>query len=237
MFFSCKELKRQARETLNERYGLPMGAFILHQLITKVITFLFELSYQNGRSILSAAIYILAQLMIYLLSAVLYGGQIKIHLKLARGESSKLTDLFWFFKNQPDRLILAKLYLMFKIFVLAVIPASAAAAAAVFLGAKADYAGYIFLAVACIPSIYLMSIYFLVQYFLVDNEDMGIKEAFKASREHMKGSMGRFFYMVFSFFGIFFLCVLSFGIGYLWVVPYMNQTQTAFYRNITKEVS
>lgn len=77
----------------------------------------------------------------------------------------------------------------------------------------------------------------LVYYFLVDNETIGTMTAFRLSWEHMKGNRGRLLYIWLSFMGMALLGLLSFGIGFLWVTPYISQTIAVFYRNIIGEVS
>ena len=53
----------------------------------------------------------------------------------------------------------------------------------------------------------------------------------------MKGNRGRLLYIAFSFIGMALLGLLSFGIGFLWIYPYISQTIAVFYRNIIGEVS
>jgi len=50
----------------------------------------------------------------------------------------------------------------------------------------------------------------------------------------MKGYKGKLFVLNLSFFGWALLCSLTFGIGYLWLVPYMRSTETAFYLELSK---
>ena len=53
-----------------------------------------------------------------------------------------------------------------------------------------------------------------------------------ASKKLMDGHKGELFMLGLSFIGWEFLCVLTCGIGYLFLNPYMNAAHAAFYRNL-----
>ena len=52
----------------------------------------------------------------------------------------------------------------------------------------------------------------------------------------MHGNKGRFFYLQISFFGLALLCILTLGIGMLWLYPYMMTTEAFFYLDLTGEI-
>ena len=66
----------------------------------------------------------------------------------------------------------------------------------------------------------------------MENPYMSANEAITASRKLMDGHKGELFILGLSFFGWNFLCALTFGIGYLFLNPYMNAAYAAFYRNL-----
>lgn len=51
----------------------------------------------------------------------------------------------------------------------------------------------------------------------------------------MAGNKWRLFCLQFSFIGWQILCILSLGIGFLWLTPYMNAATAAFYDEISRE--
>lgn len=237
MNLSCKELKRQARETLNERYGLPMGTYVASELIVLAITFPFHYVYQANPDTLRSVIYHLAIFIISLISTVLSCGLIRIHLDMARGKEKKFADLFYYFGKKPDRLILAQLLRMFIWFVLA-IPAACCMICYLVFHSGIWMGLTVVSGIAAVAAICYVSLSFgLVFYFLADNETIGITAAFRLSIEHMKGNKGRLLYIWLSFIGMALLGLFSFGIGFLWVCPYMSQTVAVFYRNMIGEVS
>jgi uncharacterized membrane protein len=52
------------------------------------------------------------------------------------------------------------------------------------------------------------------------------------SKEMMKGNKLRFFFFSLSFFGWALVVVLTLGIAAIWVIPYMQASYAAFYREI-----
>lgn len=233
MKLTSKELKRQAREHLNNRYGIPMTAFIVTQLIVLAVDFPFSSALQNNPSTTQMLIYTLASLIISLLSIVLSCGLVYMHLNLARGKEVKFNDLFFFFKERPDRFILSGLMLAGIMLVL-MLPAIVITIATTALDnwlAITIVAWIITLAIVLVASYTYGLIYFL----LIDNPDMGYIEIFKESRRLMKGNKGRMFYIGLSFIGFNLLALLSFGLGLLWVAPYMSQTNVELYLDIIGE--
>lgn len=236
MKLSSKELKRQARETLSGRYGLPMGAFVVTELIIIAINFPFNLSLQLNPNNTQAIIYSLASLIISLLSIVLSCGLTYIHLNMARGKETKFSDLFLFFTKRPDRFILGGLLLVGIVFVL-MIPAIVCTVVAIAFDTTLWYVILALVWVITMVVLFIISYaYGLIFYLLIDQPEMKLMAAFRESRQLMRGNKGRMFYIGLSFFGLNLLATLSFGIGLLWVSPYMTQTNVEFYRNVIGEI-
>lgn len=87
-----------------------------------------------------------------------------------------------------------------------------------------------------IPGIYAAYGYTMTPYILMENPEMTANQAIGASKELMNGNRWRFFCLEISFIGWHFLCIfLTLGIGYLWLMPYMEASFAAFYREISAE--
>lgn len=84
-----------------------------------------------------------------------------------------------------------------------------------------------------IPGIVKAYSYSMSFYILADNPELSANEARKRSMELMRGNKWRLFCLHFSFIGWLILCGLTFGILSFWVMPYMQASVAAFYRNIT----
>lgn len=237
MKLSSKELKRQARETLTGRYGLPMAACAIIQLIVFAIGLPFSFSPQFEPRVFQVVISFLASTIISLISNVLHCGEKYIHLNLSRKKDAKLSDIFIFFSNHPDRFILAGL-LLTGMTVFISLPAIGVSAFAL----TADTtAAYLMMAAAwlvtLIPVTLLSLTYDLVFLLLIEHPKDDIIHSFRESRRLMSGNKKRAFYIDLSFIGMTVLCILSLGIGILWVTPYRDQTNIKFYQNIIGEIN
>lgn len=69
-------------------------------------------------------------------------------------------------------------------------------------------------------------------YLLLDFPDSTVKEIFETSIRIMKGHKWRLFKLELSFIPLQLLCLLSFGIGNLWLNPYMRMTYTMFFLDL-----
>lgn len=94
---------------------------------------------------------------------------------------------------------------------------------------------YIFLwsLLLIVPGIIASYSYAMTGYILAEHPEMTAGEAIAASKEMMSGNRWRLFCLHFSFIGWAILCALTFGIGDLWLTPYMNVSEAAFYREIS----
>ena len=68
----------------------------------------------------------------------------------------------------------------------------------------------------------------------VGNEKVSALDCITESRKMMDGHKWEYFVLQLSFIGWGILSVLSLGIGFLWLNPYMNATYAAFYKNLTE---
>lgn len=76
--------------------------------------------------------------------------------------------------------------------------------------------------------------YALTYYILNDNRKLDVMDAINKSVEIMKDNKIRLFLLYLSFIGWYVLGVVSFGIGFIWILPYVKATIAAFYNNLYK---
>ena len=79
---TSKELKRIARDILNDRYRVPMAAFAATTLIATVIESPFSFSMGDNPTNMQLVISLIAELLISVVSFVLGCGVAKIHLSI-----------------------------------------------------------------------------------------------------------------------------------------------------------
>lgn len=84
-----------------------------------------------------------------------------------------------------------------------------------------------------IPGIVASYSYAMTPYILLENPGMGANEAIARSKDLMRGNRMRLFCLQFSFVGWYILSMFTLGIGLIWLRPYVEAAQAAFYREIT----
>ncbi len=83
-----------------------------------------------------------------------------------------------------------------------------------------------------IPGIIKAYSYAMTPFILVDHPEISISEAIQQSRLMMKGHKFDLFYLQLTFIGWGLLCLLTAGIGFLWLTPYMQTSTAAFYYDL-----
>ena len=83
-----------------------------------------------------------------------------------------------------------------------------------------------------IPGIIKGLSYSMSMYILAENPDMPALEAIDRSKKMMDGHKMELFVLMLSFIGWYLLCMVTFGIAAIYVVPYMSATLANFYNNI-----
>jgi len=84
-----------------------------------------------------------------------------------------------------------------------------------------------------IPGIIASYSYAMTGYILAEHPELTASEAIERSKEMMSGNRLRLFCLQFSFIGWGILCSFTLGIGNLWLIPYRQTAEAAFYREIS----
>lgn len=241
MNHSIGELKAMARKMLLvSRYSVPMLAMIIASMIPSFIQYVFaKLCGNRDQVLMQNVIYYCAYLIILLIEILLTSGVLRIHLRIGRGEPVVVSDMFWVLKNRPDR-FLASGFLLILMEVLPLAPGMIMLSYDAILWDEERSVSHILLLIAllivgAIIAIYLSLCYAFTLTLLADDVNTNVIEAFRISRQMMRGQKGRYFLMELSFLGWVLLAVLSLGIGMFWISPYMTQTATNFYLDCRRE--
>lgn len=86
-----------------------------------------------------------------------------------------------------------------------------------------------------IPGIIAAYRYSQAYYILADNPETGVLEALDRSKQLMTGHKWRLFVLQLSFLGWAILAVIPFGLGLLWLMPYVSASAAVFYRHLIEE--
>jgi uncharacterized membrane protein len=126
-------------------------------------------------------------------------------LSLARGKEARLEQIFLGFNNFSTAFIT---YLLVIVYVL------------------------LWALLLIIPGIIAALSYSMTFYILTDDPLIKPQDALRKSKSMMNGYKEKLFYLCLRFFLLSILCILTLGIGFLWLIPYFHVTMAKFYDDI-----
>ena len=88
-----------------------------------------------------------------------------------------------------------------------------------------------------VPGIIFAIMFAQLPYILRDDENISAIDAMKKSAKMMSGHKMDLFLLLLSFIGWALLCILTLGIGYLFLMPYMQTTMAHYYEDLKQESS
>ena len=83
-----------------------------------------------------------------------------------------------------------------------------------------------------IPGIIAAISYSMTFYILADDNSIGAMDAIDKSKKMMDDYKWKYFCLCLRFLGWALLCILTLGIGLLWLMPYMQVTMAKFYDDV-----
>ncbi len=83
-----------------------------------------------------------------------------------------------------------------------------------------------------VPGIIAALSYSMTFYIIADDNTIKPMDALRKSKKMMFGYKAKLFGLCLRFTGWFLLCILTLGIGFLWLVPYINVSVAKFYDDI-----
>lgn len=232
-YLSSASLKALAKGQLLGNFGILIRIFLIY--CGWVFFTTFSTSMMDISSFMGLIIYYVATFLISLITGIFLYGQAYIFLKIACNQEIMVSDLFFGFKNAPDRIIKVQ----------AVI--SLVSLLCSFYGILSPYViqqpdnSYLFLAYVVLFILgSAVNILFTLNasqcfYLMLDFPQYSPSEIFKKSFSIMKGSKGRLFYISLSFLPLFLLGICSCCIGFLWVLPYLQAVHANFYLDLIKK--
>ncbi len=234
MNLKFSDYKANARATLDGSYQTVVGSVVILLLLVTVLSAPFSIMMLNATSYVTIVTGIIANLIITLLATMLFIGLKHMHLSIARGYSISFKDLFYAFKNQSNQLIKIALFFTIINYVFQ-IPRLIWAAIGTNYTDTVTY--YVIFALLHL----LWGILFLIVLLnhatafelCLDHYEYNVSDALRQSRQMMKGHRLYYLGLHISFIGLYILGLLSLGIGFLWLIPYVVQTQESFYLNLT----
>lgn len=96
---------------------------------------------------------------------------------------------------------------------------------------------FLWLLLLIVPGIIKMYSYSMTPYVLLDEPELSYNAAIEKSMAMMCGHKMKLFLLDLSFIGWFLLSLLSLGIGFFWLIPYVRTAHAAFYEDLKRELA
>lgn len=211
---SISSIKRGARASLNGYWGTGVALTLLVFLINMILPMIVEVPLSGGFALwisTTADPPLLANVASTVISIILIPLAIAVtwfYLELVRNGSPKLEQVFTIYKDIKKALKLIGASILQGIFV------------------------FLWALLFIIPGIIKGLAYSQTFYLLKDDPDLTVIEAITESRKRMVGLKGKLFLFHLSFIGWALLCLLTIGIGFLWLTPYYSASIANFYKEL-----
>lgn len=230
---NIKKIKGKALNQLEGKYIIPIVAIIIYGLIVFLANIVAKLIYNENMTVFFAMI----------IKGLIYMGLLQIFIKVARNKKAdimdlfKRTDLFW--KCAAITIILFSFTLLCG--VLEVIAFNALNS---FISYQTDLNKLIlsFLIITGIVLCAAIAIFYgslmiscsQVYYILYDNENMPVIDIFNKSMDIMENHRLDYLIYVLSFIGWIIVGILTLGILFIWIIPYIEISNVYFYDEVVK---
>ncbi len=231
---NISKIKTKAAKKLKGNYGVIVPALLIYALITGIF-------YTTAQAVYNESVDILFNILI---TGLLYMGLLEIVIKISKGEKTKVanlfsrTDLFW--KATAATIILTVFTLICTI--LESIAGKSLmtffvneAHINVMVSALMIMIGIILCSAIAVFYVILMVSWSQVYYILYENEEMPVLDIFSRSMDLMEDYKIDYLLLELSFLGWLIAGIFTFGLLYLWVIPYMMVTEANFYYEVKKK--
>lgn len=242
---NSSDFRSEARKKLQGKWGKAVGIILVYMLVFFAIAFIESLFPDSMEGILSTISTII--------EVPLSFGLIISLMKLYNDEEIKVYEFFtlgfsnfaksWKISLQIFVKMLVPITLIIVSYVLILFGSIGIYGAALYSSSSTVgfgvlfIIGFILLIVSMIWAITKSYYYQLAYLVAIDDPDLTAKEAVENSKQLMTGKRGKLFGLQLSFIGWAILAALSFGIGFLWLIPYMQFSIIAFYKSASGNTS
>ena len=237
------EIRRDAREALKGKWGKAVCIVLAYTL------FSFLVGLVEGLVGEGSALYTIIDLAFLVISIPLSFGLIISFMKLKRDEEVSCFDFFkdgfsrfgkswgiWF--HTIIRLLLPIICLVLIIILMAGLTIFAKASnGTTVANPMSPVISLISVVLYIATIIYVVSralLYAIAYNIGYDNPELSSKACVLKSEALMKGNRGNYFLLELSFIGWAFLACFTLGIGFLWLLPYMQVAAVCFYERVAK---
>lgn len=234
MKFSNRYFKRLAHKTLINQYRIPVIACLLIILLNYLLIIPFYTFSLKHNNIFGLTFYLISTYFVSFISALFYCGFLKLLFGMIRNEPFKISDIFYFFKNHPDRVIIVTFIVRLPTFIIQI----SSIYLNFFLLEKQNLnlgINIIVLLLLAITSIILWLNFSLIGFLLVDRPNLKPLEVLKESSKLLHGNRLKLIVLSLSYIGLLILATISL-FGVLWILPHYLTSFCYFYLYLTKQL-
>lgn len=235
---SIRDLKSSAKAAMKGNTGLLVMAMLAYTALSFAGNMLTD-AFFPGTGIVNIVISEIFMFVLTLVFGIFYAGVRYLYLNVARGRVYSMEDMIYFFRNDPDKVIVAT-------FVLSAISIAVSIPVNIYIynmevgtsiQEQMDWAVTTMMLMLVVVAVSeLLTLPFEMTYYLMaDHPEMSGMEALKNSVRMLKGNMGKLLLMKISFIPLMLLSVFTLYIALIWIIPYMEMTTAEFYRALTGE--
>lgn len=236
---SLTQLKADARGYLLGRYSLAVPAEIIFMLLSSTLS--GGSGTVSASSVLQLLLYFAIAVICSLLAGVLQYGRSRLYMNLCCRYPARISDLFHGFRPGDNRPLQITILMLFWEFVCAMPGVLGLRAYAASMEGAPHLSFNTTLAAALVLIVLGLLAYYRIwlslsqcYYLLLDFPNKPASEIVRLSLYLMRGQKMRLFLTHLSFLPVMLLCVLSFGVGLLWALPYINATLACFHLDLTR---
>ncbi|OOE14646.1 DUF975 family protein [Fictibacillus arsenicus] len=213
-----KAFKKEAKQQLKGQWRQAALFTLLFGAIYYVIPLMIEINlsggFENWISTDATSGATASTFVITLVLLPLYIGYLWTFLSVIRtGEKIKLSGLLQAFSEISMYLKILGTYLLMMVYM------------------------FLWFLLLIIPGVIKAFAYSQTYFVLKDNPDIGINTAITKSRKLMHGYKWKYFLLQLSFIGWILLSLITLGIGFIWLSPYLSASNAAFYNELVKKQS
>ena len=240
---SPADLKTRAQVALTGRFGpaviVTLSYFIWLYLIsysgTIISAIISRLPFFSGLNIsipaqiIFTVISTLIAAMLSIIGEMFVCGLDLYYLNISTGRDATNGDIFAGFRDNPSETFKIAAFLLLPSIILS-LPYNILADLYILTKIKeCMYASTAFLVLALIASLYMHLTYGIAFFLKLDFPTYSASKILKLTRQKMTGHRKRLFALDIRFIPMLILCILSLGVGMLWVYPIITEAHTLFF--------